>query len=110
MAEEYHPYGTTSYQAMKTSLGPTTKRYRFVGGFKKEEGGISDLFGDNKNPLFSAAVDIKLDKNGNFLGVIGEEDGKEKLFSIDQWNNKMLQGWNSDKQENQSIENSTKQK
>jgi len=38
--EEYHPYGTTSYQAMNASLGAPMKRYRYTGKERDEESGL----------------------------------------------------------------------
>jgi len=38
--EEYHPYGTTSYQAMNASINATAKRYRFTGKERDEENGF----------------------------------------------------------------------
>jgi len=35
--EEYHPYGTTSYQAMKASIQAVAKRYRYTGKERDEE-------------------------------------------------------------------------
>ena len=38
--EEYHPYGTTSYQAMNASINATAKRYRYTGKERDEESGL----------------------------------------------------------------------
>jgi len=38
--EEYHPYGTTSYQAMNTSIQAVAKRYRYTGKERDEESGL----------------------------------------------------------------------
>ena len=38
--EEYHPYGTTSYQAMNASIKATAKRYRYTGKERDEESGL----------------------------------------------------------------------
>ena len=39
--EEYHPYGTTSYQAMNADIKATAKRYRFTGKERDEESGLN---------------------------------------------------------------------
>ena len=39
--EEYHPYGTTSYQAMDSTIKATAKRYRFTGKERDEESGLN---------------------------------------------------------------------
>lgn len=38
--EEYHPYGTTSYQAMNASINAVAKRYRFCAAERDEENGL----------------------------------------------------------------------
>lgn len=38
--EEYHPYGTTSYQAMDKNINPVAKRYRYTGRERDEESGF----------------------------------------------------------------------
>ncbi len=38
--EEYHPYGTTSYQAMNASINAVAKRYRYTGKERDEETGL----------------------------------------------------------------------
>lgn len=38
--EEYHPYGTTAYQAKNTALKSAAKRYRFTGMERDEESGL----------------------------------------------------------------------
>ncbi len=39
--EEYHPYGTTSYQAMDKNIQASAKRYRYVSKERDEESGLS---------------------------------------------------------------------
>lgn len=39
--EEYHPFGTTSFQAIKSQLPPIVKRYRYTGMERDEETGLS---------------------------------------------------------------------
>jgi len=38
--EEYHPYGTTSYQAMNAAIKAVAKRYRYTGKERDEESGL----------------------------------------------------------------------
>ena len=38
--EEYHPYGTTSYQAANATINATAKRYRYTGKERDEETGL----------------------------------------------------------------------
>ncbi|RQO30138.1 insecticidal toxin complex protein [Taibaiella sp. KBW10] len=38
--EEYHPYGTSSYQAMNASIKASAKRYRYTGKERDEENGL----------------------------------------------------------------------
>src|SRR5690606_26277020 len=39
--EEYHPYGTSAYQASNKSIKATAKRYRFTGMERDEETGMA---------------------------------------------------------------------
>jgi len=39
--EEYHPYGTTAYQAKNTAINAAAKRYRFTGMERDEETGLN---------------------------------------------------------------------
>ncbi|MBK8557762.1 MAG: RHS repeat-associated core domain-containing protein, partial [Lewinellaceae bacterium] len=39
--EEYHPYGTTAYQAHNASLTAIAKRYRYTGMERDEESGLA---------------------------------------------------------------------
>ncbi len=38
--EEYHPYGTTAYQAYSSTIKATAKRYRYTGKERDEESGL----------------------------------------------------------------------
>jgi len=38
--EEYHPYGTTSYQAINAAIQAVAKRYRYTGKERDEESGL----------------------------------------------------------------------
>jgi RHS repeat-associated protein len=39
--EEFHPFGTTSYQAMDAAIAAAGKRYRFTGAERDEESGLA---------------------------------------------------------------------
>jgi RHS repeat-associated protein len=39
--EEYHPYGTTAYQAVNKTIKATAKRYRYTGMERDEESGLN---------------------------------------------------------------------
>ncbi len=39
--EEYHPYGTSAYRAVDSSIGVSAKRYRYTGMERDEETGLS---------------------------------------------------------------------
>jgi RHS repeat-associated protein len=39
--EEYHPYGTTAYQATNSAINAVAKRYRFTGKERDEESGLN---------------------------------------------------------------------
>ena len=39
--EEYHPFGTTSYQATNSAIKAAAKRYRFTGQERDEETGLN---------------------------------------------------------------------
>lgn len=54
-------------------------------GARHEEGGVSDLAGDNKKSLFSVDLSIKFDRKGNFTAVI--HNGR--TYTISQWNKKV---------------------
>jgi hypothetical protein len=54
-------------------------------GAKMEEGGILDLYGDNKEKLFKVNMQIQIDKEGNFTGV---KEG-DKTYSVGDWNKKV---------------------
>jgi hypothetical protein len=59
-------------------------------GAKKEEGGIKDLYGDNKKHLFTIDLTIKFDSKGNFEGVVE----KGKLIPVGEWNKKVENNFN----------------
>ena len=56
-------------------------------GARKETGGVGDLFGDNKKPLFTVDMQIKFDGKGNFTGV---QQG-DKLINVADWNKHIKQ-------------------
>ncbi|MEP7107403.1 MAG: SpvB/TcaC N-terminal domain-containing protein [Ferruginibacter sp.] len=97
--EEYHPYGTTSYQAMNADIKSAAKRYRYTGLERDEETGFgyhsaryyvswlgrwtaTDPMGiEAGGNLYSYASDnpiLKLDKDGMEPLTYGKE-GKNSL-------------------------------
>jgi RHS repeat-associated protein len=58
-------------------------------GARQEEGGVGDLFGDNKQPLFKVNIQIQFDSKGNFTGV---QQG-DKKYSVDDWNKYVQDGF-----------------
>ncbi|MBK8644836.1 MAG: insecticidal toxin complex protein [Saprospiraceae bacterium] len=98
--EEYHPYGTTAYQATNAAIRSAAKRYRFTGMERDEESGLSyhsaryyitwlgrwlsadplgigdgvNVYGYcNNNPVFS------IDQNGNQAQEIFNRNIKELI-------------------------------
>ncbi len=51
-------------------------------GAEKEQGGITDLFGDNKKTLFNVNMQVQFNEKGNFTGV---KQG-DKSYSVNDWN------------------------
>jgi RHS repeat-associated protein len=54
-------------------------------GVKHEQGGVGDLYGDNKQDLFKVDMQVKFDKKGNFTGVI--QNGK--TYTVNEWNKRV---------------------
>jgi len=54
-------------------------------GAKREEGGVADLVGDNKEALFKINIKVNFEKKGNFTGVISND----KTYSVEEWNKKI---------------------
>ncbi|WP_306352569.1 RHS repeat domain-containing protein, partial [Flavobacterium sp. '19STA2R22 D10 B1'] len=54
-------------------------------GAHKEEGGLPNLFGENKRPTFTVNMIINIDKSGNFTGV----SQGDKNYTVDEWNNQV---------------------
>lgn len=71
-------------QSGKTSL--------FLGA-QMEKGGVLNLYGDNKQPLFNVNMQVNFDKNGNFTGV---SQGRA-TFSVEAWNKKMMENFGSNR-------------
>jgi hypothetical protein len=74
-------------------LDQSGKGKLFLGAIK-EEGGLINLFGDNKEDLFKINMTITFDKNGNFTGV---KQG-DKTYTVEEWNKIVSSNW--DKKEN----------
>lgn len=51
-------------------------------GAHKEQGGLPNLFGENKRPTFTVNMIINIDKNGNFVGVTQGN----KTYAVEEWN------------------------
>jgi hypothetical protein len=87
------PNGTLSISGLVTGdIFPGSEAFvadqsgtRVFLGAKLEAGGVTDLVGDNQQPLFEVNMQIRFDKNGNFKAVIA--DGK--TYSIKAWNEKV---------------------
>ena len=60
-------------------------------GARKEEGGLGNLFGDNKEFLFNVDMQIKFDDDGNFQGVYDQEN--DTYMSPDAWNKRVQGTW-----------------
>ena len=71
-----------STEAFITDQSGKTKLFL---GAQIEKGGVSDLYGDNKENLFKVNMQIKFDDKGNFTGV---QQGKI-TYSIADWNKKV---------------------
>jgi RHS repeat-associated protein len=65
--------------------------YKLFLGARKEEGGVGDLFGDNKQFLFNVNMQIKFDNKGNFQGVYDQEN--DTYISPDAWNKRIQATW-----------------
>ncbi len=59
--EEYHPFGTSAYQATDATLGAPARRYRYAGKERDEESGLC-YFGARLN--FSQAVCVPAGYDG----------------------------------------------
>jgi RHS repeat-associated protein len=59
-------------------------------GAKKEDEGITDLYGDNKENLFSVNIVVTFDAKGNFTGV---KQG-DKAYTVAEWNKKVQAEFN----------------
>ena len=76
-----------STEAFITDQSGKTKL--FIGA-KMENGGVGDLYGDNKTKLFNVNMQIIFDKKGNFIGV---KQG-DKTYSVKDWNTKVQEDFN----------------
>lgn len=71
-----------STEAFVTDQSGKTKLFL---GAQMENGGIGDLYGDNKKPLFNVNMQVKFDGKGNFTGV---QVGKAS-YTVAEWNKKV---------------------
>ena len=51
-------------------------------GVSQEQGGLLDLYGDNRNQLINTSFQVTTDGKGNFTGV----NQGDKTYSVDDWN------------------------
>lgn len=65
----------------------------FLGAFNENAGNLSSLTGDNQIPLFSINMQIHYDGNGRFTSVNVLENGKTNSYKPEQWNKKVIQGY-----------------
>lgn len=59
-------------------------------GAQKEDGGVMDLYGDNKESLFSVNIVVTFDAKGNFTGV---KQG-DQAYTVAEWNKKVQDQFN----------------
>src|SRR5690606_4822413 len=80
--EEYHPYGTTSYQAKNTAINAVAKRYRYTGKERDEESGLYYHGARYYIPWLCrwAATDPINNENYNLQKGYGIEKNKERDF------------------------------
>jgi hypothetical protein len=76
-----------STEAFVTDQSGKTKVFL---GAQMEQGGVGDLYGDNKQPLFNVNMQVNFDNKGNFTGVT---QGKT-TYSVSDWNKKVQEGFN----------------
>lgn len=74
-----------SAEAFIEDQGRGKSQQRLLLGAYKEDGGISDLVGDNKENLFKVNMTVTFDKKGRFTGV---RQG-DKSYTVDEWNKKV---------------------
>ena len=71
-----------STEAFDTNQSGKTKLFL---GAQMENGGIGDLYGDNKKPLFNVNMHVKFDVKGNFTGV----QVLKASYTVAEWNKKV---------------------
>lgn len=76
-----------STEAFITDQSGKTKLFL---GAQMEQGGVVDLYGDNKEKLFNVNMQIQFDKKGNFTGV---KQG-DTTYSVKEWNKKVQTSFN----------------
>jgi hypothetical protein len=58
-------------------------------GAHKEQGGLRNLFGENRRSTFSVNMKVNIDNKGNFTGVT---QGKN-TYTVDDWNKRVQDGF-----------------
>lgn len=91
--EEYHPYGSTSYQAKNRSIKSATKRFQFTGKERDEESGLnyhSARYLATWLGRWTSADPAKLSDGINVYSYVGnsptnsfDPDGRRHVSSID---------------------------
>ena len=76
-----------STEAFITDQSGKTKLFL---GAQMEQGGVGDLYGDNKQPLFNVNMQVNFDNKGNFTGVTQGNTN----YSVSDWNKKVQEGFN----------------
>lgn len=56
-----------------------------------EQGGLPNLVGDNKKPLFNVNMQVNIDSNGNFTGVTAGD----KNYTVTEWNDYVKSQFNN---------------
>jgi len=72
--EEYHPYGTTAYQAVDATIRATAKRYRYTGMERDEESGLAYHSARYYLPWLGRWLSgdpIGIEGGGNLYGYVG---------------------------------------
>ncbi|WP_412560625.1 RHS repeat-associated core domain-containing protein [Winogradskyella sp. MIT101101] len=64
---------------------------RLLLGAHKEQGGLGNLFGENKRPTFSVNMQVNIDSSGNFTGVTQGD----KTYTVSEWNQHVKDSFNN---------------
>lgn len=80
--EEYHPYGTTAFQAKSATINAVAKRYRYTGKERDEESGLYYHGARYYIPWLAkwTAIDPINNENYNLAKGYGLEKNKRRQF------------------------------